>query len=66
MGLGAQLIGRAVVEYRRRGMHTVRLNVAHINKTAQRFYTRLGFHRDASLFKMVSRQIVMRMTIDNS
>ena len=32
MGLGAQLIGRAVIEYRARGMKTLRLNVATVNK----------------------------------
>lgn len=63
MGLGAQLIGRAVVEYRARGMKTLRLNVASSNKKAQHFYERLGFIRDTPLSKMVSRQQVMKLSI---
>lgn len=63
MGLGAQLIGRAVVEYRARGMKTLRLNVASVNKPAQRFYERMGFRRDMPLYKLVSRQQVMKLDI---
>ena len=63
MGLGAQLIGRAVVEYRVRGMKTLRLNVASSNKKAQHFYERLGFIRDTPLSKIVSRQQVMKLSI---
>ena len=40
MGLGAQLIGRSVIEYRARGMKALRLNVAAVNKPARRFYER--------------------------
>ncbi len=63
MGLGAQLIGRAVIEYRARGMKTLRLNVATVNKPAQRFYERMGFRRDMPLYKLVSRQQVMKLDI---
>ncbi len=64
MGLGAQLIGRAVIAYRARGMKTLRLNVATVNKSAQRFYDRMGFRRETSLHKIVSRQLVMKLAID--
>ena len=63
MGLGAQLIGRAVIEYRTRGMKTLRLNVATVNKTAQRFYERLDFYREPSLHQVLSRQIVMKLDL---
>ncbi|MBE6935486.1 MAG: GNAT family N-acetyltransferase [Ruminococcaceae bacterium] len=62
MGLGAQLIGKAVVEYRRRGMDTLRLNVASVNQSAQRFYTRLRFRREETR-RPFARQYVMRMSI---
>ena len=64
MGLGAQLIGRSVIEYRARGMKALRLNVAAVNKPARRFYERLGFHREALLRKIVSRQYVMKFSMD--
>lgn len=63
VGLGAQLIGRAVIEYRARGMKTLRLNVATVNKTAQRFYERLDFFREPSLHQVLSRQIVMKFDL---
>lgn len=63
MGLGAQLIGRAVIEYRARGRKTLRLNVASVNKTAQRFYERMGFRRETPLHKIISRQYVMKLPI---
>lgn len=63
MGLGAQLIGRTVIEYRARGMKMLRLNVATVNKPAQRFYERMGFRRDMPLYKLVSRQQVMKLDI---
>ena len=63
LGLGAQLIGRAVIEYRARGMHTLRLNVATVNKTAQRFYQRLGFVPAPRLRRLVTRQQVMKLDI---
>ena len=47
-GLGVQLLGRALMFYRRRGRAAVRLQVAEDNAAALRFYEKHGFRRLSS------------------
>lgn len=44
-GLGVQLLGRALMAYRRQGRRSVRLMAAEDNENALRFYARHGFQR---------------------
>jgi len=63
MGLGVQLIGKAVHFYRAMGRTTLRLNVAKSNTAAIALYERLGFERVRSLRKTLSGQYVMKKDI---
>ena len=63
MGLGVQLIGKAVHLYRAMGRTVLRLNVAKTNQSAIRLYEKLGFERARSLRKTLTGQIVMKKEI---
>ncbi len=63
MGLGAQLIGKAIFYYREKGLHTLRLNVSKTNISAIKLYERLGFYRSFSAKKRNFGQYVMKKDI---
>jgi len=62
-GIGAQLIGKAVMFYRLRGKDTLRLNVAKCNKIAQKFYAKHGFELTTKSRHTLSRTLVMKKNI---
>ncbi len=62
-GIGAQLIGKAIMFYREKGKDTLRLNVARCNKTAQTFYKKHGFEFTQKSRYTLSRTLVMKKNI---
>lgn len=63
-GYGAQLIGKALVFYRKKGMKALRLNVARCNKSAQAFYKKHGFELTPKSKHTLSRNLVMKKNIE--
>ncbi len=63
MGLGAQLVGKAIFYYRLRDCDTIRLNVSKTNTYAIKMYERLGFTKEFPQKKRLSGQYVMKKDI---